>query len=211
MYKPMKIVSGDFYYLKKIEDKIVFALGDCTGHGVSGAFISSLAYATLNEILTAIDDYQPEMVLENLRAKIKSVFSNSTLSDGLDIALFILNTKTNELKFSGANQIAAIVTDNKFNIIKGDAKILLAGIPKKNLLHAKASPSAKEIKYTCSPTDLSTNSEEKTIINFSERTSSNYWKKFTNSTSRNKNLFWNKHSNNGKVITRKPTTLLLSD
>ncbi len=120
LYKPMKIVSGDFYYLNRIGNKIIFALGDCTGHGVSGAFISSLAYATLNEILATIKDYQPEMVLENLRNKIKSVFSGSTLSDGLDIALFILDTQTYELKFSGANQVAAVVTNNKFNVVKGD-------------------------------------------------------------------------------------------
>jgi HAMP domain-containing protein len=33
-YKPKDIVSGDFYYLTEQNNKILFAVADCTGHGV---------------------------------------------------------------------------------------------------------------------------------------------------------------------------------
>ncbi|MBL4594612.1 MAG: tetratricopeptide repeat protein [Flavobacteriales bacterium] len=37
LYKPKDIVAGDFYWMEQIEDMILFAAADCTGHGVPGA------------------------------------------------------------------------------------------------------------------------------------------------------------------------------
>ena len=39
-YNPKDIVSGDFYWVDTIDDKVLFAAFDCTGHGVPGAFMS---------------------------------------------------------------------------------------------------------------------------------------------------------------------------
>jgi serine phosphatase RsbU (regulator of sigma subunit) len=50
-FKPRDIVSGDFYWLKKLNKHIVVAAADCTGHGVPGAFMSLLGIAFLNEIV----------------------------------------------------------------------------------------------------------------------------------------------------------------
>jgi serine phosphatase RsbU (regulator of sigma subunit) len=41
-YQPRDVVSGDFYYVSGQDDKIFLAVGDCTGHGVPGAFMSLL-------------------------------------------------------------------------------------------------------------------------------------------------------------------------
>ena len=49
--KPRDIVSGDFYWLKKINGNIIVAAADCTGHGVPGAFLSMLGMSLLNEIV----------------------------------------------------------------------------------------------------------------------------------------------------------------
>nr|MBA3705395.1 tetratricopeptide repeat protein [Bacteroidota bacterium] len=40
LYKPKAIVSGDFYWVGEKNNKIIFAVVDCTGHGVPGAFMS---------------------------------------------------------------------------------------------------------------------------------------------------------------------------
>ncbi|RLD64255.1 MAG: hypothetical protein DRJ01_01555, partial [Bacteroidetes bacterium] len=42
LYKPKDIVSGDFYWIKQINNYTLFAVADCTGHGVPGAFMSML-------------------------------------------------------------------------------------------------------------------------------------------------------------------------
>jgi serine phosphatase RsbU (regulator of sigma subunit) len=43
------IVSGDFYWMEKSGDNLLFAVGDCTGHGVPDAMLSMLAKSLLNQ------------------------------------------------------------------------------------------------------------------------------------------------------------------
>ena len=40
LFKPKDIVSGDFYYFQKSNDKVYIAAADCTGHGVPGAIMA---------------------------------------------------------------------------------------------------------------------------------------------------------------------------
>ena len=49
-FKPKDIVSGDFYYFNKIQNKIIIAAVDCTGHGVPGAFMSLIGNNLLNQM-----------------------------------------------------------------------------------------------------------------------------------------------------------------
>ena len=42
---PKDIVSGDFYWIKQIQNQIFIVAADCTGHGVPGAFMSMLGIA----------------------------------------------------------------------------------------------------------------------------------------------------------------------
>ena len=51
-FKPRDIVSGDFYWIGENEDHLFLTVADCTGHGVPGAFMSTLGVSTLNEIIT---------------------------------------------------------------------------------------------------------------------------------------------------------------
>ncbi|HEX7415082.1 MAG TPA: hypothetical protein VF411_13640, partial [Bacteroidia bacterium] len=50
LFKPKDIVSGDFYWIKQVENKSYVAAIDCTGHGVPGAFMSLVGYNILKEI-----------------------------------------------------------------------------------------------------------------------------------------------------------------
>ncbi|MBQ1884744.1 MAG: hypothetical protein II165_07005, partial [Bacteroidales bacterium] len=56
LWKPRDIVSGDFYWMKKQGDLLLFAICDCTGHGVPGAFMSMLGMAFLNDITADADN-----------------------------------------------------------------------------------------------------------------------------------------------------------
>jgi serine phosphatase RsbU (regulator of sigma subunit) len=48
-YRPKDIVSGDFYWFERWDDRVVFAAVDCTGHGVPGAFMSLIGHNGLNQ------------------------------------------------------------------------------------------------------------------------------------------------------------------
>ncbi|NJO92323.1 MAG: hypothetical protein HC831_27665 [Chloroflexia bacterium] len=52
LFKPRDIVSGDFYWVYHDNEKVVIAIGDSTGHGVPGAFISILGISYLNLVFS---------------------------------------------------------------------------------------------------------------------------------------------------------------
>ena len=123
LYKPKDIVSGDFYYFKKINQFLAIAVGDCTGHGVPGAFVSLLGIAFLNEIIAKKEIKTSAQVLEELRKQVKTSLkqtSEDTQSkDGIDISFCIINTETKILQFSGAYSPLYLIRDKELLEIKG--------------------------------------------------------------------------------------------
>jgi len=55
-YKPKDIVSGDYYWISKKNNKTIFVAADCTGHGVPGAFMSAMGIAYLMDMALCILD-----------------------------------------------------------------------------------------------------------------------------------------------------------
>jgi serine phosphatase RsbU (regulator of sigma subunit)/ligand-binding sensor domain-containing protein len=105
-FRPLNIVSGDFYWISRVEGKIIFTAADCTGHGVPGAFMSMLGVAFLNEIVNKDKIISPDLILNNLREKVIKALQQQGLSgetrDGMDIALVCLDTETGKLEYAGA-------------------------------------------------------------------------------------------------------------
>ena len=116
LFKPRDIVSGDFYWLKKIDNKLIVAVADCTGHGVPGAFVSMLGIAFLNEIVRK-EVNTAAQVLEELRIQVKTSFKQTgdrrETKDGMDIALCIIDTQTNLLQYAGAYNPLYIIRNNE--------------------------------------------------------------------------------------------------
>ena len=52
IYKPQGIIGGDLYWVGQKGNLKYFAVGDCTGHGISGAMLSVLALSFLNYIIS---------------------------------------------------------------------------------------------------------------------------------------------------------------
>lgn len=107
LFHPKDIVSGDFFWAGKRKNLTLIAAADCTGHGVPGAFMSMLGGSFLNEIVAKDDVLSTNQVLDNLRKYVidslqqKGVFGEQ--KDGMDLAFCALDTETNKLQFSGAN------------------------------------------------------------------------------------------------------------
>ncbi len=117
-YKPKDIVSGDFFFFKKFKDVYLFAVADCTGHGVPGGFLTMLGINLLQEVVTKNNVKEPDVVLEILREKVKHVFKHSRHHDGMDIALAAYDRKEFTLHYAGANMNAIIIDNNEETILK---------------------------------------------------------------------------------------------
>ncbi len=107
LYKPLAIVSGDFYWVSNQDNLQIIISADCTGHGVPGAFMSMLGVTMLNEIVNGKHIIMPDQILENLRngviKSLKQSVDEDTVKDGMDIAVCVVDFKENILWFAGAN------------------------------------------------------------------------------------------------------------
>lgn len=117
LFKPLSIISGDFYWLKKTDQQVVFAVADCTGHGVPGAFMSTLGIAFLEETFRRKDILKASDMLHILREDIKRALQQEgkygEAKDGMDIALCMLDFETLEMQYAGAYNPLYIIRDNE--------------------------------------------------------------------------------------------------
>jgi sigma-B regulation protein RsbU (phosphoserine phosphatase) len=123
--KPKNQVSGDFYWIAKKKDKVLIVLGDCTGHGLSGALMTMAGMAILNETINNCEEIEPNLILNMLRTQVIKLLhqkgSIGEASNGMDLALCILDYNTGIMEYAGANNPVYIVrTDNTLEVIKAD-------------------------------------------------------------------------------------------
>lgn len=119
--RPKDFVSGDFHWVAEKGNKIFFAVGDCTGHGVPGALMSILGTTALNEAL--IEGLcRPADILNSLREKVKHELCvdgrSAVVCEGMDMALCVYDTAEYTLEFAGANNSAIIISNGEMQEIK---------------------------------------------------------------------------------------------
>lgn len=127
-FKPRDVVSGDFYYLEKIEGKIILAAVDCTGHGVPGAFMSLIGNDLLNNIIHNKGIAQPAQILEQLHIGIRQLLrqKENNNHDGMDISMIAIDAKNQTVEFAGAKNPLVYIQNDELAVIKGD-KLAIGG------------------------------------------------------------------------------------
>ena len=124
LYKPLAIVSGDFYWVASVGNQQVIIAADCTGHGVPGAFMSMLGITLLNEIVTGKHIMMPDQIIENLRQGIikslNQVAEEDSIKDGMDIAVCLVDFDKNLLWYAGANNPLYLVRGGELTHYRAD-------------------------------------------------------------------------------------------
>ena len=124
LYKPLAIVSGDFYWVSAQANPQVIISADCTGHGVPGAFMSMLGVTLLNEIIIGKHILMPDQIIENLRQGIikslKQVAEEDSIKDGMDIAVCVVDFDKNILWYAGANSPLYLVRGGELTHYRAD-------------------------------------------------------------------------------------------
>ena len=122
LYKPKSMISGDFYWFETKHDKILFAVADCTGHGIPGAMLSIMCSQSLTRAAREVKTLSPALILDKVTNYIEEYFSKShyDINDGMDLALCILDTTNKTLEYAGAKCPLYLFGDDKLKIIKPD-------------------------------------------------------------------------------------------
>lgn len=124
LYLPKDIVGGDFYWAYKNNNKTIVAVGDCTGHGVPGGFLSMMGMAFLKEIVTVKSQFSSHLILDELRnlfmESLHQQFSMLKYNNGIDLSIVIVDSTKDTLEYAGANSKLLIVNNNECKLLKGD-------------------------------------------------------------------------------------------
>ena len=104
IFKPKDIVSGDFYWMHRIGNKLILVLADCTGHGVPGAFMTILGINLLNQLVIErkIDD--PAQILNGLNNELHKLLhhgTNTLTTEGMDAMVAVFEGDSVEFATSG--------------------------------------------------------------------------------------------------------------
>ena len=122
-YKPKDIVSGDFYWASKTNNSFIFCLGDCTGHGVPGDFMSLLNISKLNEVINDKKITQPDLALNEVRSEIIHALNpngNEETKDGMDCALCSFDFEKRVMQYAAANNPLLIIRNKEFVFLQAD-------------------------------------------------------------------------------------------
>ena len=113
LYKPKDIVSGDFYWYGNKSGFKIFAVVDCTGHGVPGAFMSMIGHNILNQVVIENGITEPGKILNSLHKGVQQALKQGqnqvNTNDGMDVSIISVNETTGEIFWAGAFRPAVIV------------------------------------------------------------------------------------------------------
>ncbi len=94
IYYPKDIVSGDFYMCYARENQqntkdLYFIVGDCTGHGVSGALMSMISMRLIDRAISELKLDSPAEILSTVEKEIVIALNQekSDNKDGMDVVI----------------------------------------------------------------------------------------------------------------------------
>ncbi len=123
LHRPKDIVSGDFFWMTKIQDRIAVTAADCTGHGVPGAFMSIMGINFLNQVVSFCIPASNKLLnqlREHIMKTLRQSGSQDDQKDGIDMALCVIDLEKKHVEFSGANNPLIYFHEGELNVIKGD-------------------------------------------------------------------------------------------
>ena len=115
LYLPKDIVSGDFFsYFFKNNCAIIVA-ADCTGHGVTGAFLSVIGNSLLNQIIHESDIPDPGNILDHLHEEMITTLNqrSNESTDGMDVSICSVEIEKQLLHYAGANRPFWLIRNNE--------------------------------------------------------------------------------------------------
>jgi len=124
LYLPKDIVSGDFYWMHEADGLFMVSAVDCTGHGVPGAFMSIVGFNQLNFAVNVKKARTAANILDELNKGVVTTLnenkSDSSIKDGMDMALCVFDFPAKKVEFAGANNPLVMVRNSSVVKFKGD-------------------------------------------------------------------------------------------
>lgn len=123
LWEPRDIVGGDIYWSRMWGDGFLIILGDCTGHGVPGAFMTLIATGALDNALSDVAGGQVANLMQRLHQLVQVTLgqhgSKGESDDGMELGMCYLNAEMDKMTFVGARFELMLVENGEISVIKG--------------------------------------------------------------------------------------------
>ncbi len=122
LYLPKDIVSGDFFSFFKTESGAIIIAADCTGHGITGAFLSIIGSSILNQVINDKKITDPGKILDHLHEEMIAVLNqrSNESTDGMDVSVCHVDFHKSILSFAGANRPLWLLRNGELNVFPPD-------------------------------------------------------------------------------------------
>ena len=124
LWEPRDRVGGDAYWCARWGRGIFLALGDCTGHGVPGAFMTIIANGALEMALLETPPGDPAALLQRTHQLIQSELNQDQeggeSDDGLELGFCHIDLRSGKIVFAGARFSLFYVDGGTVGEIRGD-------------------------------------------------------------------------------------------
>lgn len=137
IWEPRDVVGGDYFHFEIFDEGFFFALFDCTGHGVPGAFMTLIMASFLENALNADNRRNPGAVLAEVNRRVKTALGQidhthgggagddeieHRSDDGMDAAFCWFDRTRRELTYAGAHSPLLLrrAGESEVRLIEGD-------------------------------------------------------------------------------------------
>ena len=138
IWEPRDVVGGDFFWFRPAQGGHLVIVGDCTGHGVPGAFMTLITSGLLDRIVQSVPPDEPSRVLGELHRGLQVLLGqdrgDGETDDGLEAGACFISEAEHQLVFSGARLSLWRTNGGAVDEIRGDR----AGIGYRRFAHDTA-------------------------------------------------------------------------
>lgn len=125
-WKPLALVSGDFYWLRSFPSGTVLICGDCTGHGIPGALMTMMIISLLEHIVNEDTCSDTAYLLWKMDEQLAAILNSSHaapeksgIKDGLDAVILFIDRNKN-ISISSTNmKVFKVKPLNTVEVING--------------------------------------------------------------------------------------------
>jgi len=126
IWEPRDVVGGDVYWCHSWGVGELVLLGDCTGHGVPGAFMTLISTGALERAMAEVEPGDVSALVQRMHQLVRRSLGqdgqNGSANDGLELGVCYVEPDQRRLTFVGARFDLFVVTDGAVEHVRSGKK-----------------------------------------------------------------------------------------
>jgi|GEM_PF-6537234 len=126
IWTPRDVVGGDIYWCHQWGQGRLVVLGDCTGHGVPGAFMTLISTGALDRAVAETPEGDVNRIIQRMHMLVQQTLGQdsgaSESDDGLELGACYIPHDSDRVVFAGARFDLFIVENGNVEKIRGSKK-----------------------------------------------------------------------------------------